>query len=66
MCSQMMLFYAIPGKDAEKHMVLEELNKLYLSAIQPLESLYKYSILGISPFTGILFSCSEYNCILIV
>jgi len=44
----------LPGKDAQKQMILTELSEIYHSAIEPLESLYQYNVLGVNSFTGSL------------
>jgi len=42
----------LPDKDAQKQMILTELSEIYHSAIEPLESLYQYNVLGVNSFTG--------------
>jgi len=44
----------LADKDAQKQMILKELSEIYHSAIEPLESLYQYNVLGVSSFTGSL------------
>jgi len=44
----------LPDKNAEKQVILGELNEIYHSTIEPVESLYQYNVLGVDSFTGIL------------
>ena len=52
---------ALLDKDVEKQ-ILGELNDMYHSAIEPMESLYQYKILGVSSFTGtLILLLANYN-----
>jgi len=52
---------ALLDKDGEKQ-ILGELSDVYHSAIEPMESLYQYKILGVSSFTGtLILLLTNYN-----